>query len=48
MINGDVGSMAWQKAAKLEYRNNEARGNSLQVNGSMDTLPFQALLAARK
>jgi len=48
MINGDVGTTMWRNAAKIEYRNNEARGNSMQVNGRMDSQSFQALLAARK
>jgi hypothetical protein len=48
MIMGDVGAVMWRKAAKVEYRENEARGNSLQVLGGMDSQSFQALLAARK
>ena len=48
MIMGDVGAVTWHKAAKVEYRDNEARDNSLQVLGGMDSQSFQALLTARK
>ena len=48
MINGDVGSTTWTQLATGEYRGNEAKGHSLQVNGRMDSESFNALLAARR
>lgn len=48
MIMGDVGAVKWREATKVEYRENEARGNSLQVLGGMDSQSFQALLSSRK
>ena len=47
-IMGDVGAVKWHKTAKVEYRDNVAKDNGLQVLGSMDSQSFQALLASRK
>jgi hypothetical protein len=43
LINVDVGAVTWQRTTKLEYRDNETRNNSLQVNGSMDSQSFQGV-----
>ncbi|KAH6892428.1 hypothetical protein B0T10DRAFT_458140 [Thelonectria olida] len=47
-INGDVGAIKWNTVPKCEYRKNEARGNSLQVNGNVDLQSFQQLIAGRR
>jgi len=44
MVNGDIGSAMCREAATSEYRENVARGSSVQVNGRMDGQSFQALL----
>jgi hypothetical protein len=46
-INGDVGAITWKTATKCDYRENGARGKSLQVNGNMDSQSFQQLIAGR-
>ncbi len=48
MINGDIGLSIQQQRQTREYRNNEARDNSLQVNGGIDFQSFTALLAMNK
>lgn len=47
-INGSVGGSQWLRYGRAEYRNNEARDNSLQINGdingTIDGDSFAALL----
>ena len=48
MINGNIGLSIRKEQQTREYRNNEARGRSLQVNGGIDFQSFEALLVMSK
>jgi hypothetical protein len=46
-INGPVGEKGWWEASHVMIRNNQASGNSIQVNHGMSMDVFEQLLKAR-
>lgn len=44
-INGPVGEKGWREAFQLEVRDNQAAGNSIQVNHAISEDMFNKLLA---
>lgn len=46
-VNGNLEAVDWETMACVQYKNNQAHGHSLQINGPMGLESLQAILQSR-